>query len=415
MQDHKEKDNENDKRKTWVVVDGIPQLTESEDYQKYANALEETAQHFANNGSKKQPIVYIPHETKKTKHSEELVIDGCALIQFGSVSDANDFVAKYTANPKLRNLNLTCYTWKDIEKYERIPDQHRKMTKDEFQTERNLLWWLLDEPGKESFRDQYVVRFQGSQMEETHIYWNDENEVKEGRSICYDAQELKDERREMTRQYVKWSPNGLYLLTTHPRGVQLWGGPKWKSLQKLAHDRVDKMSFSPNEKFLTTCNSASYQSSNDTKISPTIKIFEVLTSELIVEVPYNTIGPAIKLRLPGWWPIFKWSHDEKYIAKINSSKKMSAKPKDINKINIFEVRDKTEDELNEDDPSNNSFYKIEKLGNKSITVDSLFDMKFSPKDNILAYTSSAQNNEQGRIELLSIPGKNPLKKTNIRF
>ena len=31
---------------------------------------------------------------------------------------------------------------------------------------------------------------------------------------------------------------------------------------------------------------------------------------------YSTIGPLMKLRLPGWWPVFKWSADERYLAKM---------------------------------------------------------------------------------------------------
>ena len=76
----------------------------------------------------------------------------------------------------------------------------------------------------------------------------------------------------MTNQYVMWSPNGLYLLTTHPQGVQLWGGKQWKSLQKLAHKRVDQMAFSPNETFLITCNAVEYED-NGRKHKPVMHSF----------------------------------------------------------------------------------------------------------------------------------------------
>ena len=144
------------------------------------------------------------------------------------------------------------------------------------------------------------------------------------------------------------------------------------------------------------------------------KIWDVLTGDLIISVPFKTIGPAIKLKLPGWWPIFNWSYDEQYIAKINSSKGMGAKAKDIDKINIFKVRKKTEEEL-ESEGDDAIRYKIEKLGGKSLSVSSLFNMEFSPTDNVLAYTSFAQNDDQAKVTLISIPSKNSLKVQTLGF
>ena len=144
------------------------------------------------------------------------------------------------------------------------------------------------------------------------------------------------------------------------------------------------------------------------------KIWDVLTGELIRDVQFKTIGLMIKLRLPGWWPIFKWSHDEEYIAKINSSKGMNAKAKDLDKINIFKVRKKSEDEIKSQNDDSSRFL-IEKLGGKSLSVDSLFNLEFSPTDNVLAYTSFAQNNSQAKVTLISIPSKNSLRVQTLGF
>lgn len=56
----------------------------------------------------------------------------------------------------------------------------------------------------------------------------------------------------LTDRHVHWSPNGLYLLSTHRQGVQLWGGPHFANLQKFAHQQVELINFSPNETFLIT-------------------------------------------------------------------------------------------------------------------------------------------------------------------
>eukprot|EP01084_Bolivina_argentea_P286494 491464_1 len=402
----------------WIIIDGIPKLRQNQDYQQYAKALEEAANLIAkaNTGSKISPIVYIPYDKKVSKHSEDIIIDGSGFIEFGSVEDAKEFSKNYRNLPcSLQGFlsNLQCYTSNDINNLESLDDEYEKLTRDEFQSDRNLLWWLLDnnneDGGGERYADQYVIRYQGTEFEETNVFWMDENEVKEGRSLCYDASDLKADRREMTRQYVKWSPNGYYLLTTHPQGIQLWGGQKWKNFQKLAHHRVDEMNFSPNETFLITCNSGSYENASGQRQNPQCKIWDVLMGQEIISVPYTTIGPSIKLRLPGWWPIFKWSYDEEYIAKINSSRGMNAKAKDLNKINIFQVCKK------ENPDGDEIRFRIEKLGGKSLSVDSLFNIDFSPTENILAYTTFAQNDDQAKVTLLSIPSKNSLRVQTLGF
>eukprot|EP01084_Bolivina_argentea_P146626 256684_1 len=185
-----------------------------------------------------------------------------------------------------------------------------------------------------------------------------------------------------------------------------------KPVQKLEHHRVDQMSFSPNETFLITCNATAYENQNGQRQTPQLKIWDVLTGNLIIDVSYKTIGPTIKLRLPGWWPIFKWSHDEKYIAKVNSSKGMTVKAKDLNKINIYHIRALSQDDDTYDEKTR---FKIEKLGGKSLTVGSLFNMEFSPTDNILSYTCFAQNDDQSKVTLISIPSKKHLKTQTLGF
>lgn len=269
--------------KTWVIIDGIPPLRDNDDYRIFANSFTEAAKMVANRGSKQEPVVYIPYTKKSSRHSEDLFIDGSAMIAFGTESDANLFRKNYRNIDHLSKFgnHLRVYTNRDIQKYEKLPDKYPKLTREEFQDSRNLLWWLLDEGESKldkekeesplSFRDQYVIRYNGEEFEETNVFWMDENQVKTGRKLCYDATELKEERKSMTEQYVQWSPNGLYLLTTHPQGVQLWGGPKWLSLQKLEHSHVNQMSFSPNETFLITCNESNYTNKDGQKQLPVCK------------------------------------------------------------------------------------------------------------------------------------------------
>ena len=51
-----------------------------------------------------------------------------------------------------------------------------------------------------------------------------------------------------TEPYVRWSPKGTYLATFHQRGIALWGGDKFKQIQRFSHQGVQLIDFSPWER-----------------------------------------------------------------------------------------------------------------------------------------------------------------------
>lgn len=51
-----------------------------------------------------------------------------------------------------------------------------------------------------------------------------------------------------TETYVRWSPKGTYLATFHQRGIALWGGEKFKQIQRFSHQGVSLIDFSPCER-----------------------------------------------------------------------------------------------------------------------------------------------------------------------
>lgn len=52
-----------------------------------------------------------------------------------------------------------------------------------------------------------------------------------------------------TETYVRWSPKGTYLATFHQRGIALWGGEKFKQIQRFSHQGVQLIDFSPCERY----------------------------------------------------------------------------------------------------------------------------------------------------------------------
>ena len=51
---------------------------------------------------------------------------------------------------------------------------------------------------------------------------------------------------------MEWSPRGSFLATVHRQGVQLWGGPSFVRLGRVAHGGEQRMLFSPDERYLLT-------------------------------------------------------------------------------------------------------------------------------------------------------------------
>lgn len=52
---------------------------------------------------------------------------------------------------------------------------------------------------------------------------------------------------------MRWSPKGTYLATFHQRGIALWGGEKFKQIQRFSHLGVSLIDFSPCERWAAFC------------------------------------------------------------------------------------------------------------------------------------------------------------------
>lgn len=87
---------------------------------------------------------------------------------------------------------------------------------------------------------------------------------------------------------------------------------------------------------------------------------------------------------PSAWPIFRWSQDDKYFARIGN---------DI--LSIYETP---------------SFGLLDK---KSLKIPGIRDFSWSPTDNIIAYWVAEDKNVPARVILLEIPNRNEIGSKNI--
>ena len=180
-------------------------------------------------------------------------------------------------------------------------------------------------------------------------------------------------RNRWTETYVKWSPLGTYLATFHTRGIALWGGDDFHQITKFSHPGVQFIEFSPCEKYLVTFSQKDMAVSED----PTaIIIWDCRTGAK--KRGFNAENPPV-------WPVFKWSIDDKFFARMTQDGSLS----------VYETP---------------SFGLLDK---KSIKVEGLKGFSWSPKDNIIAYWVSEDKDVPARVVLLEIPSRKELRKATM--
>lgn len=190
-----------------------------------------------------------------------------------------------------------------------------------------------------------------------------------------------------TERGAVWSPRGTYLATFHPRGIQLWGRMRqekkddpveWALVMRFEHVNVSLLDFSPCENYLITFNGT--EPERDDKRNPrALVIWDILTGRRkrgFTGPPRTMLGPDGNIP----WPIFLWSHDDKYFARLNE-----------NAVSVYQTPD------------------MGMLDKKSIKVPHVRNFAWSPTDNILAYWTPEVNDSPARVCLIELPSKREIR------
>lgn len=177
--------------------------------------------------------------------------------------------------------------------------------------------------------------------------------------------------QEWTEKYFQWSPHGTYLITLHQTGVFLWAGPDFKRMKKFPHTGVDLVDISPCENYIVTTS----QKPMDGNAEEAIIVWDIRSGQRLRGFP----------RLFPHWPAFRWSHDDKYFARLHQGL-----------ISIFET------------PS------MKLLENKSVKLHGpIQDFVWSPSQNCLAAWVPEANNVPARVVLLRVPDRKELAQKNL--
>jgi len=339
----KQEPNESDGVDSVIVVDNIPSVG-AERTEKLKNVIRKIYSKFGNLVNEYYPV------------DEEGNTKGYIFLEFKNHRNAVEAM-RATNNYKLdKTHTFAVNLFSDLEKYESIPSEWEVPQEQEYKDQGNLKWWLLDPEAA----DQFSVIHAGG--EQVTIYSN----------AIPDSIEIQSRDR-WTETYCKWSPLGTYLATFHGRGIALWGGEDFHQVSKFSHQGVQFIEFSPCEKYLVT-------------FSPTT---DPKSEEPIAVVVWDSRTGAKKRAFhseqPPVWPIFKWSHDDQYFARMTQDGTLS----------IYET------------PG------CGLLDKKSIKVSGMRDFSWSPKENILAYWVGEDKDVPARVMLLEIPSRKELRVKNL--
>ncbi|XP_043566987.1 eukaryotic translation initiation factor 3, subunit Ba [Chiloscyllium plagiosum] len=255
-----------------IVVDNVPQVGPDR-LEKLRNVIQKIFSKFG-----KITNEFYPESDGKTK--------GYIFLEYNSPACAIDAVKNADGYKLDKQHTFRVNLFTDFDKYMTISDDWEIPPKQPFKDFGNLRYWLEDP----DCRDQCSIIYESG--DRTAILWND---IKEPVVI--------EERARWTETYVRWSPKGTYLATFHQRGIALWGGEKFKQIQRFSHQGVQLIDFSPCERYMV-----SFSPLMDTKDDPqAIIIWDVLTGQK---------KRGFHCESSAHWPIFKWSHDGKFFARM---------------------------------------------------------------------------------------------------
>uniref|UniRef100_A0A7N9IF55 Eukaryotic translation initiation factor 3 subunit B n=1 Tax=Macaca fascicularis TaxID=9541 RepID=A0A7N9IF55_MACFA len=323
-----------------IVVDNVPQVGPDR-LEKLKNVIHKIFSKFG-----KITNDFYPEEDGKTK--------GYIFLEYASPAHAVDAVKNADGYKLDKQHTFRVNLFTDFDKYMTISDEWDIPEKQPFKDLGNLRYWLEEA----ECRDQYSVIFESG--DRTSIFWND---VKDPVSI--------EERARWTETYVRWSPKGTYLATFHQRGIALWGGEKFKQIQRFSHQGVQLIDFSPCERYLVT-----FSPLMDTQDDPqAIIIWDILTGHK---------KRGFHCESSAHWPIFKWSHDGKFFARMT-----------LDTLSIYET------------PS------MGLLDKKSLKISGIKDFSWSPGGNIIAFWVPEDKDIPARVTLMQLPTRQEIRVRNL--
>ncbi|KXS15978.1 dipeptidyl peptidase IV/CD26, N-terminal domain-containing protein [Gonapodya prolifera JEL478] len=229
-------------------------------------------------------------------------------------------------------------------------------------------------------RDQFLLM----RNDEVGLFWNT------GKG----DPELVYTRQNWTDHPPVFSPNGSFLCTFHKQGIALWCGPQFTRVARWAHPGARLVEWSPQEGYACTWgpdpirgeeegedwNCAIWSSSPSASSQP-LRTF-------LIESPSSNAGNSDGKRTLEW-PVFKFSHDDKYVARMVQGEKSG--------IYVYEL------------PG------MGLEGKKPLRIDEVQGFSWSPSDNLLSFWVPEVANNPARVTVTKFPQRDVQLRTKNLF
>ncbi|TKA68706.1 Eukaryotic translation initiation factor 3 subunit B [Cryomyces minteri] len=366
----------------FVVVDGLPKVREDA-HQKLVKFLLRKLNTVGKTG---EDLIFMPI------NEETGMTDGYAFVEYETPEQAVAATKALHGTSLDKRHAIAVNKLTDIERYGRegrIDDEYTAPEIEPFTERDHLRWWL----GDPEARDQFVMY----RNENVGVYWNEKE----------DPPAPVVDRQHWTESFVQWSPLGTYLTSMHAQGVQLWGGPSWSRQKRFAHPGANLVDFSPNEKYITTWSHRPLQVDEGHPILTAEEdgknyiIWDIATQKPLRSfVTLDQAGPtqdadgnAIKKKLQ--WPAFKWSSDDKYVARMTQGQSIS----------VYELP------------------KMNLLDKTSIKIEGVMDFEWAPAlpqrdsiktyEQLFCYWTPELGSNPAKVGLMSIPSKEVVRTRNL--
>lgn len=272
----------------------------------------------------------------------------------------------------------------------RINEDYTPPEIEPFQQKEHLRSWLGDPEG----RDQMVL-YRGDKV---GVFWNEKD----------DAPEPVVDRDNWTESFVQWSPQGTFLTSIHAQGVQLWGGKAWSRQKRFSHPGVNLIDFSPNENYLVTWSHRPLQV-DETHPVPQLSIdddgknyivWDIATGKPLrsfatLDAPSITDSEGNQIKKKMQWPTFKWSADEKYVARLNHGQSIS----------VYETP------------------RMNLLDKQTIKIEGVQDFEWAPAtprregiktyEQLFCYWTPELGSNPAKVGLMSVPSKEVVRTRNL--
>jgi translation initiation factor 3 subunit B len=369
---------------TFVVVDGLPKVNEEQKPKLIKFLLKK----LNTVGRTREDQIYMPMD----ENGESLRF---AFVEYSTKTEAANAVRQLDQVPLDKKHTLRVNKMTDVDRYGRegrIDDNYVPPKIEPFTEKEHLRWFMADPSGRG--RDQFVM-YRGDSV---GVFWNSEKDQPE--SIV--------ERAHWTDTFVQWSPLGTYLTSVHAQGVQLWGGASWTRQRRFAHPFVNLIAFSPGEKYLVTWSNRPISIPDEGHPALSIDddgknyvIWDIETSKPLrsfAQLDAPAVAgedPAARKVAKPVWPAFKWSADDKYVARMTPGASIS----------IYELP------------------RMNLLDKTTIKIEGVMDFEWAPAtaqrdgvksyEQLLSYWTPEIGSNPAKVALMSVPSKQVVRSLNL--